>query len=275
MVCKCYKLAPSLELQTVRRYFGLEKADAWRRCAVLSGQALKRILGYEPGLSRIHIFDFGCLCFTDLNDDEITRFLRHAAPLFPDGSPIATSAEVLTDAMIGEPKLDEGCLRDVVPVLLARSMELSCLNTDINVLLDDCEQLIDRLSHNRRWLHRRLMARLNTRLLRFQYEYIRRLGALENNDGFATLGQMDARAAVSETLELGDRLSAFDGKLTELSHMIQFYRTDRFSSTMIGCSWIEVVMLTAFPFLDVMPHGMSLDSVVETARGLVMRLING
>ncbi len=275
MVCKCYKLSPSLELQTVRRYFGLEKADAWRRCAVLSGDALARILEYDPGQSRIHFFDFGCLCFTDLNDDEITRFLRQAAPLFPFGSPAATSAEVLTDKMINIPSLDEGCLRDVVPVMLARSVELSCLNTDINVLLDDSEQLIDRLSHNRRWLHRRMMARLNIRLLRFQYEYVRRLGALENNDGFAMLGQMKARTAVSDVLELTGRLSAFDGKLTELSHMIHFYRTDRFSSTMIGCSWIEVVMLTAFPFLDVMPHGMNLQTVMETVRSLVGQLLNG
>ena len=89
----------------------------------------------------------------------------------------------------------------------------------------------------------------------FQFSALHRVRLLD----LPEIGQNDARyqaaRLISEYYEMADRKTVFEQKMDQLTKLSKEYTSSRLDATMLNFYWLEILLLSMFPFLDLAQPG--------------------
>ena len=161
-----YKISSGIDLKKVAAFFRLPAPESWEHYILLDEEPLSEVYKYKMPSKKISIFEFGCVTFENFHMDEIGEFLKYLQLIIGDLDyrmfakyNESLPVEVLEDHSIhlweGSNRTfpDNDKLAGIVAVVHAKSVALSKIETDVEVLLDEAENFIAKQTKNAKILN--------------------------------------------------------------------------------------------------------------------------
>ncbi len=207
-----------INLNKIALHFGITRKYKWEDCLKLSGTSLKGGLS-QTDHKAVYIFPFGSLVFLNCELHEINDVLRYLAATEKSLTPAASldymddyilqisreeSPAINNDYMVAGEKRDfHG---EIIATVLAKSVALERIETDIDILLDEIEGLVARLRQAQLLIPDEQLAETAARILGFKLNTVSYIMLLDKPD--ITWENEDAGTLfdrLSRLFELNDR----------------------------------------------------------------------
>jgi|GEM_PF-5087578 len=276
MQCICFRIAEQISLEVFRRFFNLPAKKQRDDHLLIEGRPLTEILLYPPESRQIWLFPFGCLVLVDFARDEVPAVMRQIQQIMPDAdySAVLTGSEYITIEQLDiEDPAIRAAARLILPELMARSVGFHDLELRLNDLLANEEFFIDKLRRNQRWLRIGYSRRTTREITLFQFSALHRVRLLDLPEIGQKGDRYQAARIISDYYEMADRKTVYNQKMDQLTKLAKEYTSSRLDATMLNFYWLEVVLLSMFPFLDLAQPGHVLSSWIDQLRHWLSVLI--
>jgi uncharacterized Rmd1/YagE family protein len=188
---KAAALLNEIRINKIAGHFGISHKFKWEESLRLNETALKGIIPETAG-KAIYIFPFGSIVFINCEYNEIMAIIHHLGQIEKGLSSI-TALEYFDDykieiapdkeSAINNDKLtasaEPGYQREIVSTVLAKSVALDRLETNIDKLLDEIEEIVDYLQQGYLTVSDKKLARMSARILEFRLRTISYLMLLD------------------------------------------------------------------------------------------------
>lgn len=253
---KAYGLFKEINLNTIATHFGIRKEFKWEDFLRLQDDQLSGIIRETAG-KRVNLFPYGSVVFMNMEQheiDDVTHYLLKIDPTL--SAPDYTYADDYCLQATSEDE-EESVTNDVMLVreitfyhleilstVLAKSVALENVETDIEVLLDDVEAVIDRLQNGNLSYRDDTLAKTSARILRFKYKTLSTIMLLDkpditwNNEGAEALHQ-----EMSHLFELGDRYDSLQAKARTLMEILDVFSTLTQHRKANNLEWMIIILI--------------------------------
>lgn len=191
---KALVLSSEINLNQLARHFGVNKKFSWEDTLILTENNLTGLLT-EPAKKLVYIFYFGSAVFINCAHHEMMDVIKYLQRLekainttgpfpFQDDFKLLIRPEeesalnfdnlVTTEFMDYHPK--------IISTILAKSVALEKIETDIDKLYDDIEDIIDYLAKGRFTISDDRLSKTSSMILRFKYNSISYIMLLDKPD---------------------------------------------------------------------------------------------
>ena len=256
-----YKISSDIDLKKVADYFRLPAPESWEDFILLDEEPLAEVYKYRMLSKKVTIYEFGCITFENFYVDETGDFLKYLQLIIGnlDYKMFAKyneslAANILEDASI---RLWEGCSRTfpnsdslagIIAIVLAKSVALSKIESDVEVLLDEAENFITKLNNGNLNAGTRKYASTMAHILRFEYESAAGIRIFDRpSEVNRELTLREAYDELSSYYELEDRFDVLDKKVRELRNIARTYSKLRYWKQESRLLLFEVFLLALFP----------------------------
>lgn len=256
-----YKISSGIDLKKIAAFFRLPAPESWEHCIMLGEQPLSEVYKYKLPLKKIYIFEYGCVAFENFHTDETGKFLEYLQSITGDldYSMFARHHEshiirVFEDHSVslwkGSTRTfpDSDSLAGIVAVVLAKSVALSKIEADVELLLDEAESFITKLQTGSLNTGTRKFASTMAHILRFEYQSAAGIRIFdrpsETNRDLTLRGAYDELASY---YELEDRYDVLEKKANELRSIVRSYSVLRYWSQESRLLFFEIFLLALFP----------------------------
>lgn len=189
-----YVLAKEINLNTLAQHFGMNKKYRWEDPLVLKDVNLSGVIN-NPTDKYVYIFYFGSLVFINFTHHEmmdVVKYLRKmdvelndiAPYTFQDDFKLISNRDkefTVNFASVNVESFNNYHL-EIVSTILAKSVALEKIESDMNKLFDDIEDIIDLLDKGRFNISDRLLAKTSARILRYKFNSISYIMLLDKPD---------------------------------------------------------------------------------------------
>lgn len=231
---RVFALFNEISLNRVAAHFGIRKKFEWEDFLRLTPAHLKEIV-QEPEGKLVDIFPFGSIVFINMQHHEIVDTVNYLMTVDPAlTNPSYDYSDDYRLELTDEPEsIDYDAMwvhalaayqPGILSLVLAKSVALEKVETDIEQLLDDVEPIIDSLQHGNLNARDGTVARMAARILRFKYNTVSYIMLLDKPD--ITWNNADAEALytnLSRIFELDERYDKMQAKSSTLMDILQMF----------------------------------------------------
>lgn len=257
---KCYKISLKLPLDKIEAFFNLHKPLNWKEYVTLDRNHLSKILQYNTESKIVYLFKYGCMCFVNFNENEIYIFLQYI-------DSIIGSVDFYLFSKFNENHTeyidDTKCVScnagyiHIICIILAKSVELNKLETDLEGMLDKTEKLINFLQSGKLHINKKFTLTAS-RILRLEYHYANNIKIFERN--IYDNENIESRASfdrLSKYYELDERRKVIQSKMDDMRNIFTAYSCFSYKQSEARTYWFEIALLSLFPIsyvLDIFPY---------------------
>jgi required for meiotic nuclear division protein 1 len=257
---KSYKISLKLPLDKLEAFFTLHDPPNWKEYITLDRNQLSKILQYDTESKMVYLFKYGCVCFVNFNENEIYIFLQYI-------DSIIGSVDFYLFSKFNENHCeyinDTECMPcytgyiHIICIILAKSVELNKLESDLEELLDKAEKLINFLQSGKLHINKRITFTAS-RILRMEYHYANNIKIFERNmyDN-GNIGSRKAFDKLSKYYELDERRKVIQSKMDDMRNIFASYSSFSYKQNEARTYWFEIALLSLFPLsyiLDIFPY---------------------
>lgn len=251
---RAYALFKEINLNTIASHFGVRKEFKWEDFLRLEEDQLSGIVK-DPIDKRVNLFPYGSVVFINLDQQEIedvANYLQKVDPslLTPDYTynddyslQLSTTEESVTnDAMLVQ-EITFYHL-EILSTVLAKSVALESVESDIEVLLDDVEVIIVRLQNGNLNYRDDTLANTSARILRFKYKTLSTIMLLDKPDiTWNNEGAEELHREMSHLFELGDRYDSLQAKARTLMDILEVFSTLTQHRKANNLEWMIIILI--------------------------------
>lgn len=215
---KAAALTSEIGLNKIAAHFGYSRKFKWEESLVLAENALMGVVR-EPAGKAAYIFPFGSVVFVNCEHHQMMDIIRYLGQVERNLASVSR-LEYSDDYMIevsedGEPSINNDCLvapadesyhREIVATILAKSVALERIESAIDSLLDEIEEIVAYLRQGRLTMGDEQLAMISARILGFKLSTVSYIMLLDKPD---ITWSNEAAATLYEQLgalfELNDR----------------------------------------------------------------------
>lgn len=224
----CYKISLKLPLDRLDAHFNLHKPMNWKEYASLDPKHVSEILQNGDRAKKVYLFKSGCVCFVDFNESEIYVFLQYIAS-------IVGSVDFSLFTKYNENHISNNEYNiESICIILAKSVELSKLEADLEDSFDRSERLIDFLQSGKLHINRKLILSA-ARNLRLEYAYAGSIGTGGVSDSLSQYYELDVRQKVVQS------------KMEDIRNIFSTYSSFSYNQRKSRTLWFEIALLSLFP----------------------------
>jgi len=247
---KSYKISLKLPLDKLEACFKLHAPPNWREYITLKEYHLSKIFKFNIGSKIVYLFKYGCVCFVNFNEEEICIFLKYIDSIIGgiDYNLFSKFNETHTEA-INDSKCESfnaGYIHSVC-IILAKSVELNKLETDLEGLLDKTEKLINFLQSGKLSVNKKTTLTIS-RILRLEYHYANNIKIFErnifDNEDIESKASFDR---LSKYYELEERRKVIQSKMDDMRNILTTYSSYSYNQKEAKTYWFEIALLSLFP----------------------------
>lgn len=215
---KAVAVTKEISLDKIAHHFGIARKYKWEECLKLSGSSLKGILS-QPDSKAIYIFPFGSVVFLNSEPHEINDAIRYLSET-EKSLPASVSLDYTDDYTIQVTEQEQPAINndymvtseerdfhgEIVATVLAKSVALERIESDIDILLDEIEGTVALLRKAQLFVSDDQLAKTSARILGFRLSTISYIMLLDKPD--ITWVNEEAAALfdeLSRIFELNDR----------------------------------------------------------------------
>ncbi len=282
-----YKISSAIDLKKVAAFFSLPAAESWENSITLCGQQLMEVYKYKLLSKRITLFEYGCVVFQNFKSDETGIFFNYLQSII--GNLDYKMLVRYNENLISEVFMDNSALlwkgskkrfaykddlADIAVVVLAKSIALSKLEADVELLLDEAESFFTVLAGPKRRFFERLHHRTSNiksskyssimaHILKFEYESAVSIRIFDRpSKADRSMALRDAYDELAEYFELQDRYDVLEKKIAELRNISRSYSTQHFWKQERRLLLFEIFLLALFP-LSYLVHDFLRENGIE------------
>lgn len=195
-------ISTEINLAEIAKHFVINKKFKWEEPLILDENYLKGIISY-PENKFVYIFYFGSIVSINLALHEIKDVIAYLSTIDKNLKPNATLGYIEDYKLVINEDIDIELIEDVdfelnyesivvkhlekfqmgiLATILARSVALRRIETDIDLLLDELENVINFLDEGHLKLSDEKLAKTSGKILRFKYSTISNIMLLEKPD---------------------------------------------------------------------------------------------
>ncbi|WP_425801199.1 RMD1 family protein [Desulfitobacterium sp. Sab5] len=261
-----YKVAPRLPIIRIASFFNLKQDIGWKEYLKIDGAEVEQILKYASAEKAVYLYKYGCISFLNFNRDEITVFLDYLETLFVELDYQLISHYNESHALIlsseGEVYLWEGAdhkfqdhqqMADIAAAVLAKSTELSSIETELSEVLDDADYFINQLKQGYLKANTHKVISTIAKNIRFKYRSLESVRLLDRPSEFNRI--FKARQmydALSGYYELDERYEIIFNQMEVLDSITGEYFSFRSKRSEKRLLIFEIVLLSLFPILHIL-----------------------
>ncbi|MGF7430613.1 RMD1 family protein [Thermoanaerobacterium thermosaccharolyticum] len=252
---KCYSISNEININNLSKQFGFENKLQWNEPLILQSEQLKNIVNFS-NYSAVYIFSFGSIVFLNFADSEINKFLNYVNAI--EKNSLNTSKEYsdeynLIVAPNGEITIKYNCLSVpklenrycyLIATVLAKSTALYKIESEINVLSDNVENIINKLKKSYLKISNETLSKIYGEILSFKYETISYIMLLDKPD----MTWEDERSQyiygeLTKLFELNDRYEKINNKTGILLDIVGIFADLSHTKTNVKLEWIVIVLI--------------------------------
>lgn len=251
---KAHALFKEIDLNTIAAHFGIKKEFKWEDFLRLQADQLSGIIR-DPIGKRVNLFPYGSVVFMNMDEQDVAEVVNYLVKVDPSLSvPDYTYHDDYSLQLTSE---DESVSNDamlvheitfyhleILSTVLAKSVALENVESDIEILLDEVESVIDLLQTGNLNYRDDTLARTSARILRFKYKTLSTIMLLDkpditwNNEGAEALHN-----EVSHLFELGDRYDSLQAKSRTLIDILDVFSTLTQQRRANNLDWMIIILI--------------------------------
>lgn len=257
-----FKVATRLPLVQVATYFNL-KNDAWKEYIKICSDEIEKIFMYGSRNKSVYLYKYGCITFVNFKYHEIQYFFEYLNKIYVelDNKLISKFSEthVMTVNKEGAVRLWEDSeemysfndtLIDIAATVLAKSTELYKIETELNSVLDESEQLINYLNIGRLRANSKKVISIIAQCTRFKYRSIESVRLLDRPPEVdKTIETRKIFDDFSTFFELNDRYTTMQSRTDVLDSITAEYFEYKSSQSERRLLMFEILLLAIFPLM--------------------------
>lgn len=225
-----------INLDGIAIHFGIEKKFKWEEPLILGEKHLKGIIR-QPQNKLVYLFNFGGIVFVNLaihESKDIISYLKNIDKSLKNNAMFdymedfklieddKSSFELNYNSIIVN-TLSQYHL-DIIATVLAKSVSLKKIESDIDVLLDEIENIIEFLDKGHLNIKDEQLAKMSGKTLRFKYSSISYIMLLDKPDiAWKNEEAYDFFNNLSELFELHDRYDKIRNKTEILMDITEVF----------------------------------------------------
>ncbi len=262
IVFNTFKAATKLPLPQIASYFNLNLEAGWKEYIKIDGYAIEKIFMYESVNKSVYLYKYGCITFVNFKHHEIKHFLEYLAKIYVelDNRFMSKFSEahimVIEDNMVrlwedsDEMYKYNEILVDIAATVLAKSTELSKIETELNKVLDEAEKLINYLNTGRLRANSQKVISIIAQCTRFKYRTIESVRLLDRPPEFGkTMEIRKIFDEMSNFFELNDRYSDMSSRTDVLDSVTEEYFEFKHKQSERRLLIFEILLLAIFPLM--------------------------
>jgi len=258
-----FKVATRLPLVQVASYFDLKQDAGWKEYIKIGSDDIEKIFKYGSSNKSVYLYKYGCITFVNFKYHEIHYFFEFLNKIYVElnNELISRFSEthVMTIDKEGYVRLWEDTeeiykfndtLIDIVATTLAKSTELSKIETELHRVLDEAEQLINYLNHGRLRANSKKVISIIAQCTRFKYRSIESVRLLDRPPEFdRTIETRRIFDDLGVFFELNDRYTTMLSRTDVLDSITEEYFNYKSSQSEFRLLMFEIMLLAIFPLM--------------------------
>ncbi|HOJ11981.1 MAG TPA: RMD1 family protein [Clostridiales bacterium] len=257
----CFKVNSRLNMKNMASFFNINWPMGKKDYIALKDKQLDTIFKYKTQHKVVYFFEFGCMTFINFDMDEIRIFMEYVESIigkidsdmfmkFYEGYAIKVGHNNCF-RLYGDGENYTGYskyIEAIIAVILAKSTALSWVESQVDILMDEAERIIDNLYKG--WLrtNSRKFSRIIARILRFEYESIYNIEILDRTTGLDK--KLKFRQVYDDMVgyyELMERFNIVKNKVDNLRRLTRSYANLSYEHHENRLYIFEIFLLVLFP----------------------------
>lgn len=251
---KAFSLCNEISLDKISSHFGINKKFKWEDSLTLREEHLKGILPVPEEKSAV-IFPFGSAVFVNMEHHEIVDVvnylkkiesnLKNADYRFGESYMLKIGAEEpsvgFNSMSVKEFKKHHS---EILATILAKSVALDKVETDLNGLLDEAESIVDLLERGILNISDEKNAKMSARILGFKFDTISYIMLLDKPD--ITWENQEAESLymqLSPFFELSERYEKIQAKTEILMDITQVFGSLTQQKRGNKLEWLVIILI--------------------------------
>lgn len=266
IVFNTYKVAVRLPLLRIASFINLEKDVSWKEYIKLDEAEVEKILKYASANKSVYIYRYGCMTFLNCNQDEISIVLEYLRTLYIDIDYELLHKFNETHEIPGsrdnfinlwpESELNfhyQSLVDDIVAGVLAKSVELYNIETELSEVLDAAGHFISHLNKGYLRANTKKVISTLTKSIRFKYRSIESVRLLDRPSEFnKTIEARQIFDRLSEYFEVNKRYVVLANQINILDSITREYFSFRTKQSERRLLLFEILLLASFPLLHIL-----------------------
>jgi uncharacterized Rmd1/YagE family protein len=251
---KVFSLCNEINLNKVAEHFGIKKKFKWEEYLTIDSRQLKGIIK-EPEDKMVKLFYFGSGVFVNMGHHEIVDFVDYLKKV--EKGIINTSFKYQDDYKIvvndEEPTIHfeymnvnkyEDYHLNILSVVLAKSVAMEKIEEGLDSLLDEMEEIIDRLESGKLTISDSKLAKIAGNILKYKFNTISYLMLLDKPDiTWINQGSESLYNELSELFELRDRYDKMKAKSETLMDITEVFTTLTHQRRGNILEWMVIILI--------------------------------
>lgn len=256
-----FKIAPKLHLARIASFFNIYKSLSWKEWIMLDEGHLELVFKSRVPDKAAYLFEFGCVTFVNFNNDEIRIFIKYLESIVGTidynlfGSYFASHSLKVTEERsckiceTSDQYIEyDDKIRNIVAVILAKSIALSKVELDLNELMERSEVFITDLQKGNLHLNSKKSIKKISQVVKFEYNSVHSIRIFDRPSHKSHLGSLDeAYDCLAEYFEFQDRFGIVQSKVSDLRNIVEIYSTMSFRQNEQSLYILEIILLALFP----------------------------
>lgn len=258
-----YKIANKLPLQQLAAFFNIENDAVWKDYIRIDIEEIEKILLYDSSKKAVFIYTYGCISFVNFNFNEIQTFLSYLEKLYidVDNRLMSKFNESFTlnidnrNRMVIEELEDfeyefEYVVYDIISTVLAKSLELYKIETELSEVLDESGKFISYLDKGYLRANAKKVTHTIAKTIRFKYRSIESVRIFDIPSEFnKTIKSRHIYDEISNIFELSDRNVVLNNRMSILDSITGEYFEYKNIQSQRRLLMFEALLLAIFPIM--------------------------
>ncbi|MBP1924800.1 putative Rmd1/YagE family protein [Sedimentibacter acidaminivorans] len=260
-----YKVATRLPLLKISSFFNIKQDTGWKEYVKIDRIEIENILKYSSSKKAVYLYKYGCITFIDFNQNEIYIFLEYLKKIFVelDNKLLSKFNDTHTIYLTSDDTVAlwkgseeqfhyHNKTNDIVASVLAKSIELHKIETELSDVLDSSGKLISYLNKGSLKANTKKVISIIAKCIRFKYRSIESIKILDKPLEFnRTIEARQTFDVMSEYFELKDRYTILSDRMNILDSITGEYFSYRNMQAEKRLLLFEILLLSIFPLLQI------------------------
>jgi uncharacterized Rmd1/YagE family protein len=253
---KAISISNEINLNKISQHFGITRKFKWEEALPLRDNYLKGIIR-EPESKSVYIFHFGAMVFVNFQPHEmmdVINYLKRLEKSLNTNNPFEYDDEycleihpdaaqsINNDSMITPQAHDYQ--QEIVATILAKSVSLEKIETDIDLLLDEIEDIVEYLHQGKLTVSDDQLAKMSAKILGFKFNTISYIMLLDKPDiTWSNEGASELFAELSILFELEDRYEKIRHKSETLMDITEVFTSLAHAQRGSRLEWVIIILI--------------------------------